>query len=124
MTPHLNAKKGDYSDVVLLPGDPLRAKWIADTYLENVRQVNNVRNMLGFTGELKWNDRLLQISVQGGGMGMASNAIYIHELYNFYDVEVIIRVGSCGGIAPDVGVGDVVAATTAHTDNNLSLIHI
>ena len=124
MTPHLNANKGDYSDVVLLPGDPLRAKWIADTYLENVRQVNNVRNMLGFTGELKWNDRLLQISVQGGGMGMASNAIYIHELYNFYDVEVIIRVGSCGGIAPDVGVGDVVAATTAHTDNNLSLIHI
>ena len=96
MTPHLNAKKGDYSDVVLLPGDPLRAKWIADTYLENVRQVNNVRNMLGFTGELKWNDRLLQISVQGGGMGMASNAIYIHELYNFYDVEVIIRVGTCG----------------------------
>ena len=82
MTPHLNAKKGDYSDVVLLPGDPLRAKWIADTYLENVRQVNSVRNMLGFTGELKWNDRLLQISVQGGGMGMASNAIYIHELYN------------------------------------------
>ena len=122
MTPHIEAKKGDYSDVVLLPGDPLRAKWIADTYLENVRQVNSVRNMLGFTGELKWNDRLLQISVQGGGMGMASNAIYIHELYNFYDVEVIIRVGSCGGIAPDVGVGDVVAATTAHTD--LSLIHI
>ena len=120
MTPHLNAKKGDYSDVVLLPGDPLRAKWIADTYLENVKQVNSVRNMLGFTGELKWNDRLLQISVQGGGMDMASNAIYIHELYNFYDVEVIIRVGSCGGIAPDVGVGDVVAATTAHTDNNMT----
>ena len=80
MTPHLNAKKGDYSDVVLLPGDPLRAKWIADTYLENVRQVNNVRNMLGFTGELKWNDRLLQISVQW--WYRQTNAI-LHELYNF-----------------------------------------
>ena len=78
MTPHLEAKIGDYADIVLLPGDPLRAKWIAETYLDDVRQVNSVRNMLGFTGTYKGKS----ISVQGGGMGMPSNAIYIHELYN------------------------------------------
>ena len=79
MTPHLEAKHGDYAKIVLLPGDPLRAKWIADTYLQEVRQVNGVRNMLGFTGVLDWNDERMTISVQGGGMGMASNGIYIHE---------------------------------------------
>ena len=107
MTPHIEAKKGDYSDIVLLPGDPLRAKWIADTYLDEVKQVNSVRNMLGFTGYLHWNDTKRLVSVQGGGMGMASNAIYIHELYNIYGVETIIRVGSCGGIREDVNVGQL-----------------
>src|SRR6056300_1387720 len=101
MTPHIEAKLGDYAPIVLLPGDPLRAKWIANTYLENVKQVNSVRNCLGFTGTFE--DK--QISVQGGGMGMASNAIYIHELYNFYNVETIIRVGSCGGISENLEVG-------------------
>ena len=120
MTPHIEAKKGDYSDIVLLPGDPLRAKWIADTYFEDVKQVNSVRNCLGFTGYINWNDSKRRISVQGGGMGMASNAIYIHELYNVYDVQTIIRVGSCGGISSDVKVGDIVVATTAHTDNAMT----
>ena len=120
MTPHIEAKKGDYSDIVLLPGDPLRAKWIADTYFEDVKQVNGVRNCLGFTGYINWNDSKRRISVQGGGMGMASNAIYIHELYNFYDVETIIRVGSCGGIHKDLNVGDIVVATTAHTDSAMT----
>jgi len=120
MTPHLEAKHGDYAKIVLLPGDPLRAKWIADTYLQEVRQVNGVRNMLGFTGVLDWNDERMTISVQGGGMGMASNGIYIHELYNIYNVETIIRVGSCGGISKKLKVGDIVAATTAHTDNAMS----
>ena len=120
MTPHIEAKKGDYSDIVLLPGDPLRAKWIADTYLDEVKQVNSVRNCLGFTGYLHWNDSKRLVSVQGGGMGMASNAIYIHELYKFYDVETIIRVGSCGGIHKDLSVGDIVVATTAHTDNAMT----
>ena len=120
MTPHIEAKNGDYSDIVLLPGDPLRAKWIADTYFEDVKQVNSVRNCLGFTGYINWNDSKRRISVQGGGMGMASNAIYIHELYNVYDVQTIIRVGSCGGISSDVKVGDIVVATTAHTDNAMT----
>ena len=119
-TPHNEAIPGDYAPIVLLPGDPLRAKWIADTYLEEVRQVNSVRNMLGYTGYLKWNDKEIYISVQGGGMGMASNAIYIHELYKVYDVEKIIRVGSCGGIHKDLNVGDIVAATTAHTDSAMT----
>ena len=92
MTPHIEAKKGYFSDIVLLPGDPLRAKWIAETYLDEVKQVNSVRNMLGFTGYLNWNDSRRLVSVQGGGMGMASNAIYIHELYNIYGVETLLEL--------------------------------
>ena len=113
MTPHIEAKVGDYAETVLLPGDPLRAKWIAETFFENPTQVNGVRNCLGFTGT--YNNK--RISVQAGGMGMPSNAIYITELFKFYNVEKIIRVGSCGGIASEVKVGDIVAATTASTDS-------
>ena len=113
MTPHIEAKAGDYAETVLLPGDPLRAKWIAETFFENPIQVNGVRNCLGFTGT--YNNK--RISVQAGGMGMPSNAIYITELFKFYNVEKIIRVGSCGGIASEVKVGDIVAATTASTDS-------
>ena len=120
MTVHLEAKEGDYADIVLLPGDPLRAKWIADTYFEDVIQVNGVRNCLGFTGYLNWNDKKIKISTQGGGMGMPSNGIYIHELYNTYKVETIIRVGSCGGISENVEIGDIIAATTASTDSNMT----
>ena len=113
MTPHIEAKPNDYADTVLLPGDPLRAKWIAETYFDDLVQVNGVRNCLGYTGT--YNDK--RISVQAGGMGMPSNAIYITELFKFYNVEKIIRVGSCGGIAKHVQVGDIVAATTASTDS-------
>ena len=103
-------RSGDYSDIVLLPGDPLRAKWIADTYLDEVKQVNSVRNMLGFTGVLNWNDSKRLVSVQGGGMGMKPNAFIYMNLYNIYDVETIIRVGSCGGIHKDLNVGDIVVS--------------
>ena len=113
MTPHIEAKPGDYADTVLLPGDPLRAKWIAETFFEDPVLVNGVRNCLGYTGT--YNGK--RISVQAGGMGMPSNAIYITELFKFYNVEKIIRVGSCGGIAKHVQVGDIVAATTASTDS-------
>jgi purine-nucleoside phosphorylase len=116
MTPHIEAKPGDYADTVLLPGDPLRAKWIAETYFDNPLQVNSVRNCLGYTGT--YNGK--RISVQAGGMGMPSNSIYITELYKFYNVETIIRVGSCGGIAKQVQVGDIVAALTASTDSKMS----
>jgi purine-nucleoside phosphorylase len=113
MTPHIEAKPGDYAETVLLPGDPLRAKWIAETFFDQPVQVNGVRNCLGYTGT--YNGK--RISVQAGGMGMPSNAIYITELFKFYNVEKIIRVGSCGGIAKHVQVGDIVAATTASTDS-------
>ena len=116
MTPHNNASKGDYANVVLLPGDPLRAKWIAETFFDNPIQVNNVRNCLGYTGTYKG----VRVSTQAGGMGMASNGIYIHELYNNYDVKCIIRVGSAGGISKKIKVGDIVAATTASTDSNIT----
>lgn len=116
MTPHLEAQQGDYADTVLMPGDPLRAKWIAETYLDNIQQVNSVRNCLGYTGKYKNK----KISVQAGGMGQPSNAIYITELFEVYNVQTIIRVGSCGGIAEHVRIGDVIAATTASTDSGMA----
>ena len=84
MTPHIEAKKGDYHPIVLMPGDPLRAKWIAETYLEDVKLINTTRNCLGYSGHINWNDKELKISVQASGMGQASLGIYVHELYNFY----------------------------------------
>tara|TARA_Y100000004_G_scaffold197087_1_gene269656 strand:+ start:1987 stop:2664 length:678 start_codon:yes stop_codon:yes gene_type:complete len=116
MTPHNRANSTDYAETVLLPGDPLRAKWIAETYFDNPKLVNDVRNCLGYTGTYKGKP----ISVQAGGMGMPSNSIYITELYKFYNVQTIIRVGSCGGISKDLKVGDIVAATTASTDSNMN----
>lgn len=116
MTPHNEAKKGDYAETVLLPGDPLRAKWIAETFLENARQVNGVRNCLGFTGTWKGKP----ISVQATGMGQPSTAIYVHELINFYGVKNLIRVGTCGGLNAKVKVRDVVIAITAATDSAIN----
>lgn len=116
MTPHLEARTGAYSDTVLMPGDPLRAKWIAENFLENAVKVNSVRNCLGYTGTYKGR----KVSVQASGMGQASLGIYAHELYNFYGVEKIVRVGSCGGIAPHLKVGDVVVALSAATDNAMT----
>ena len=116
MTPHIEAKPGQYHKTVLMPGDPLRAKWIAENFLETYELVNKVRNCLGYTGT--YNGK--PVSVQASGMGQASLGIYAHELYNFYDVEDIIRVGSCGGISPNLKVGDVVVAMTAATDNAMT----
>ncbi|MBR20390.1 MAG: purine-nucleoside phosphorylase [Euryarchaeota archaeon] len=116
MTPHIEAQKGDYAPIVLMPGDPLRAKWIAEEFLIESKQVNGVRNCLGYTGI--YNGR--KVSVQASGMGQPSLGIYAHELYNFYDVETIIRVGSCGGLAKNVKIGDIVVAMTASTDSDMS----
>lgn len=116
MTPHNEAKVGDYAPVVLMPGDPLRAKYIAEHFLTDVKCVNTVRNCLGYTG--KYKDKL--VSVQASGMGQPSLGIYVHELYNIYGVESIIRVGSCGGIAPELKIGDIVVALGASTDSAMT----
>ncbi len=113
-TPHNSAVKGDFAKTVLMPGDPLRAKYIAETYLENVRQVNGVRNMLGFTGTYKGKE----ISVMGAGMGMPSIGIYSYELFNFYDVDNIIRIGSAGAMQDSLNLMDVVIGMGACTDSN------
>lgn len=113
-TPHNEAKPGDIAKTVLMPGDPLRAKFIADTYLEDVVCFNTVRNMLGFTGTYKGK----KVSVMGGGMGMPSIGIYSYELYNFYDVDHIIRIGSAGGIAEDIKVRDIVVGMGASTNSS------
>ena len=114
MTPHNQAKKGEIAKTVLMPGDPLRAKFIAETYLENPKCFNTVRNMLGYTGTFEGKE----ISVMGSGMGMPSIGIYSYELYHFYDVEAIIRIGSAGGIADHVKLRDVVIGMGACTDSN------
>jgi purine-nucleoside phosphorylase len=116
MTPHIEAKKEDYSEIVLMPGDPLRAKHVSDNFLTNVINVNSVRNCLGFTGYYKGK----RVSVQASGMGQPSLGIYAHELFKFYDVQKIIRIGSCGGISPKVNVGDIIVALTASTDSAMS----
>lgn len=112
-TPHNEAKMGDYAETVLLPGDPLRAKYIAETFLEDVVQVNGVRGALGFTGTYKGH----RISVQGSGMGIPSMSIYINELVKEYGVKTIMRVGSFGGMAPELKLGDVVLASGGSTDS-------
>lgn len=113
-TPHNTAKKGDIAKKVLLPGDPLRAKYIAETYLENPVCFNTVRNMFGFTGTYKGKE----VSVMGSGMGMPSMGIYSYELFNFYDVDRIIRIGSAGSLQDDVNVMDIVIAMGTCTDSN------
>lgn len=112
-TPHNNAEKGDIAKVVLMPGDPLRAKYIAETFLENAVCYNTVRNMLGYTGYYKGK----KISVQGSGMGMPSIGIYSYELFSEYDVDSIIRVGTIGGMAENVELRDVILAEGACTDS-------
>ena len=113
-TPHNEANVGDIADVVLMPGDPLRAKFIADTFLEDVKQFNSVRNMLGYTGYYKGK----RISVMGSGMGIGSTGIYTYELYKFYNVEKIIRVGSAGAYDPDLHVYDIVVVDSAYSDSS------
>lgn len=113
-TPHNQAKKGEIAPFVLMPGDPLRAKYVAETKLDNVRQVTGVRNMFGFTGT--WQGK--EVSVMASGMGAPSMGIYSFELFAFYGVERIVRIGTCGGMIADIDVGDLVIAMTASTDSN------
>lgn len=115
MTPHNEAKPGDYAEAVLLPGDPLRAKWIAETFFDDARQVNCVRNCLGFTGTWKGKP----VSVQATGMGQPSFAIYVHELLSFYGMKTAIRVGTAGGLNAKVKVRDVIIAQGACSDSTI-----
>lgn len=113
MSVHIQAKENEIADKILLPGDPLRAKYIAETFLEDVQCYNNVRGMLGFTGTYKGE----RLSVQGTGMGVPSISIYTHELMAEYGVKTLIRVGSCGAFMEEVKVRDVILAMSASTDS-------
>ncbi|SDT08272.1 purine-nucleoside phosphorylase [Nocardioides scoriae] len=116
MSTHLGAAPGQIAPTVLLPGDPLRARWIAETFLDDAVLHSEVRGMLGFTGT--W--RGLPVSVQGSGMGQPSMAIYVHELFSAYDVQQVVRVGSCGALTERVAVRDVVIASGACTDSSMN----
>ena len=116
MSVHIGAGPGDIAERVLLPGDPMRAKWIAETYLDDPKCYTEVRGMLGFTGTWKG----VRVSVQGSGMGMPSASIYTHELINDYGVRSVIRIGSCGAITDDLNLGDVIAAIGSATDSNMN----
>ena len=113
-TPHIGALEGEIAEKVIMAGDPLRAKFMAETFLENPVQYNSVRGMLGYTGTYKGK----RVSVQGHGMGIPSIGIYTYELYNFYGVKSIIRTGSAGAYHPDLKLGDVMIAIGACTDSN------
>jgi len=115
-TPHIAAKEGDFARTVLMPGDPLRAKYIAETFLENAVLVNNVRGVNGYTGT--YNGK--RVSVMASGMGMPSIGIYSYELFKFYDVENIIRIGTAGALNPELKIRDVVIGMGACTDSNFA----
>lgn len=114
MSFHIEAKPGEIAESVLLPGDPLRAKFVAETFLTNAKCYNNVRGMLGYTGRYKGE----RVSVQGTGMGMPSQGIYVHELINDYGVKKLIRIGSCGAIKKELGLGKVILASSASGDSS------
>jgi purine-nucleoside phosphorylase len=116
MSVHIGAKENEIAETVLLPGDPLRAKYIAETFLEGATLYNEVRNMFGYTGTYKGK----RISVQGTGMGVPSISIYINELMQSYNVQKLIRVGTCGAIQKDVKVRDVILAMTSSTDSQMN----
>jgi purine-nucleoside phosphorylase len=115
-TPHINANNGDFAETVLMPGDPLRAKYIAENFLEDARQVTGVRNMFGFTGT--YNGK--PVSIMGSGMGIPSMSIYARELVVSYGVKNLIRIGTCGGISQDIKIRDVIFAQGASTDSNVN----
>ncbi|GAB6261176.1 purine-nucleoside phosphorylase [Photobacterium sp. R1] len=117
-TPHINAELGDFAETVLMPGDPLRAKLIAETYLENAKEVCNVRNMFGYTGTYKGK----KLSVMGHGMGIPSCSIYVHELIKDFGVKNVIRIGSCGTVSDDIKLMDIVIAMGASTDSKVNRI--
>ena len=116
MTPHNEAKKEDIADIVLMPGDPLRAKYIAENFLTDYKLINYVRNMYGYTGY--YNGK--RLTVFASGMGMPSMGIYAYELYKFYDVKSIIRLGSCGAYSPDLNIFDTVLVNTSYTEGNFA----
>jgi len=118
MSTHLGAAAGEIAPVVLMPGDPLRAKWIAETFLDDARCYTEVRGMLGFTGT--WHGE--RVSVQGSGMGQPSLAIYANELFTAYDVQSVVRVGSCGALSERLALRDVVIASGACTDSSMNRI--
>ena len=117
-TPHISAQPGDFADTVLMPGDPLRAEYIAEKFLAHARRVTEVRNVYGYTGQYQGR----RISVMAHGMGIPSCSIYATELVREYGVKVLIRVGSCGALAPDVRLGDVIIALGASTDSRANRI--
>lgn len=120
-TPHIDASPGDFAELVLMPGDPLRARALAEASLDEVRQVNSVRNMLAFTGIWRGHP----VSVMGSGMGMPSVGIYAHELFEHFGVQRIVRVGTCGALMAEMALGELVLATAASTDSamNRQLFH-
>lgn len=113
-TPNNSAQKDDIAGVVLMPGDPLRSKWIAETFFDDPRLVNNIRGVQGYTGT--WNGH--RVSVMASGIGIPSISLYVHELFNFYDVDMIIRTGTCGSITDGVNVGDIIIPGQAFTTSN------
>ena len=118
MSTHIGARPGEIAPTVLMPGDPLRAKWIAETFLDDAKCYNEVRGMYGYTGT--WRGE--RVSVQGSGMGQPSLAIYANELFDEYDVRTIIRVGSCGALTPKLALRDLVIASGACTDSSMNKI--
>ena len=116
-TPHNEAKLGEIAKTVIMPGDPLRAKYIAENFLENAKLVNTVRNIYAYTGEYKGK----RITVMASGMGMPSMGIYCYELYKFYDVDTIIRIGSCGTFVPEIKIFDTILVDKSYTEGNFAL---
>lgn len=117
MTPHNEAKKGDIANIVIMPGDPLRAKYIAENFLDDYILVNSVRGMYAYTGNYKGK----RITVMASGMGMPSMGIYSYELYKFYDVDTIIRIGSCGAYSKDLNLFDIILSENCYTEGNYAL---
>jgi len=115
-TPHIEAQPGDFAETVLMPGDPLRAKFIAENFLDDAKCVTKVRNMFGYTGTYKGK----RVSVMGSGMGIPSASIYATELYKDYGVEKIIRIGSCGAVRDDIKIRDIIIGMAASTDSNVN----
>lgn len=116
-TPHIEAKKSEIAKIVLMPGDPLRAKVFAEEYLENYKQINNVRGMLGYTGTLEGK----MVTVMGHGMGLDSIGLYAYELYDHYDVDTIIRFGSCGAYKKEINLWDIIIGEKAYSKSNYGL---
>ena len=117
MTPHIEANPGDYAETVLMPGDPLRAAYIAKNFLEDYKQVNSIRNCLGFTGYYKGH----RVSVQASGMGQPSLGIYATELFDVYGVKQIIRIGTCGSFQKEISIGDLIVPLSASSDSRMGV---